>query len=365
MVKFSAWLAGMARKLKPLGTEVVQELEAAWDKPQPDWARQRLTVLRLIAQHELNAEQIAAVQGITRKTVFNYLALVRAGGVARLLTRMHKGGKVPVVRGAVAEELVAKLGEGRFRRAKDAQAWIKKRTRKTLGLSRVYQVLGRLGARLKVPRKAHAKQDHAKTAAFKVELATRLDAVVGAEARAARPVRVWVLDEHRYGLLPVIRRMWGLKGVRILAPYATRYQWGYLHEAIEVDGANQVELLFTPCIDQEVHTLFLQQIGAADPTALHVVIQDQAGFHLPVDDPRVPANVRLLPLPPYSPELNPVERFGDLVKDAVSNRLFPSLTALERRIEAALLPWRNSPALVAQLIGQGWLFEQVNAGALT
>ena len=99
MVKFSAWLAGMARKLKPLGTEVVQELEAAWDKPQPDWARQRLTVLRLIAQHELNAEQIAAVQGITRKTVFNYLALVRAGGVARLLTRVHKGGKVPVVRG--------------------------------------------------------------------------------------------------------------------------------------------------------------------------------------------------------------------------------------------------------------------------
>ena len=47
---------------------------------------------------------------------------------------------------------MAKLGEGRFRRAKDAQAWIKKRTRKTLGLSRVYQVLGRLGARLKVPR---------------------------------------------------------------------------------------------------------------------------------------------------------------------------------------------------------------------
>lgn len=88
-------------------------------------------------------------------------------------------------------------------------------------------------------------------------------------------MRLWVLDEHRYGLLPVIRRVWGLRGVRVHAPYATRYQWGCLHEAMEVDGANRLELLFTPCLDQDVHTLFLQQLGATEPAALHVVIQDQ------------------------------------------------------------------------------------------
>jgi hypothetical protein len=95
------------------------------------------------------------------------------------------------------------------------------------------------------------------------------------------------------------------------------------------------------------------------------VIADQAGFHLRPNDPRVPANVCLISLPPSSPELNPVEKFGDLVKDAVCNRLFPSLQAMERRIEAALQPWRTTPALVAQLIGQGWLWEQGNAGAST
>ncbi len=137
---------------------------------------------------------------------------------------------------------------------------------------------------------------------------------------------------------------------------------------MEVDETNRVELLFTPCIDQDIHALFLTQISQSDPEALHVVIADQVGFHLQSADPRVPANVRLLPLPPYSPELNPVEKFGDLVKDAVCNRLFPSLRALERRIEAALKPWRTllaSRALVAQLIGEGWLREQVNAGAPT
>ena len=50
----------------------------------------------------------------------------------------------------------------------------------------------------------------------------------------------------------------------------------------------------------------LKQIADADPQSLHVVIADQVGFHLSVADPRIPANVRLMPLPPYSPELNPV-----------------------------------------------------------
>jgi hypothetical protein len=113
--------------------------------------------------------------------------------------------------------------------------------------------------------------------------------------------------------------------VRVHAPYATRYPWSYLHEALEVDATNPVELLFTPCIDQDIHALFLTQIGQSDSEALHVVIADQAGFPLRPNDPRVPANVRLISLPPDSPELNPVEKLGDLVKDAVCNRLFPSL----------------------------------------
>ena len=61
-----------------------------------------------------------------------------------------------------------------------------------------------------------------------------LTAVVG--PATTQPVCLWVVDEHRYGLLPVIRRVWGRRGVRVRAPNATGYRWGYLHEALEVDG---------------------------------------------------------------------------------------------------------------------------------
>ena len=350
----------MARTIPELGAQRAAEIEAAWARSQPDWARRRLLVVRLIAQHELTVAEIMRVADVSRQTVFTYRDKVVAEGVAGLLRRRWSGARKPLVRGALAGEFTQLLESGRFRRAKDAQAWLKKRARRTLSVSGVRKVLHKLGGKLKVPRKSHAKKDPAKAQAFKLELPTRLEELAGAGQR----VRLWVLDEHRYGLLPVIRRVWARRGVRVHAPYATRYQWGYLHEAMEVDGAHALELLFTPCIDQDVPGLFLHQVGQTDPQALHVIIQDQAGFHLPDTDARVPANVRLLRLPPYSPELNPVEQLGDLVKDQICNRLYPNLRKLEDRILAALRPWRTTAANVAALIGEGWLPDGANSGVL-
>lgn len=349
----------MARKLQNLGPELVAQIEEAWvRKDLAAWQRKRLLVVRLIAQHRLDAEGIAEAAGVSRASVFNYRDMLVEKGVEGLLRREWAGARKPAVRGAVAEEFGEALEQGKFRQAKDAQAWIAKRTRKRLSVSGAWKVLRRLGGKLKAPRKSHAKKDQAKSDAFRAELAGRLGEVVGTDTRR---VRIWVLDEHRYGLLPVIRRIWGRRGVRVHAPYATKYKWGYLHEAMEVDGDNAAELLFTPAIDQGTHAIFLQQIADSDPEALHIVIQDQAGFHLPVQDPRLPANLRLLPLPPYCPELNPVERLGGLIKAQVCNRLYPTLDRLERHIEAVAKHCLR-PANVASLI-HDWLLDQVNDGA--
>ncbi len=59
--------------------------------------------------------------------------------------------------------------------------------------------------------------------------------------------------------------------------YKTTYQWGYLHEALEVDGEHKVELLFTPMINQDVHAVFLKQISESDPNALHVIVMAKPG----------------------------------------------------------------------------------------
>jgi transposase len=91
-------------------------------------------------------------------------------------------------------------------------------------------------------------------------------------------------------------------------------------------------LLFTPAINQDIHAVFLRQISEIDPGSLHVVVMDQAGFHMKQCDARVPENIRILPLPPYCPELNPAEWFGREVKAPTVNSIYDSLGKLEEHL---------------------------------
>jgi transposase len=318
-------------------------------------------VVRLIAQHEHTVAEIMKIAAVCRQTVFTYRDKVLSDGVKGLLKRDWAGARKPTVRGAVAEEFIEQLGQGKFRQARDAQSWIKKRTRKTLTESGVRKTICRLGGKLKVPCKSHVKKDTKAAEEFRADLSNRLAKAVGTSPD--KPVRIWVLDEHRYGLLPVIRRVWARKGVRVHAPYKTTYQSGYLHEAVEVDGAHRVELLFTPSINQDVHAVFLKQIAESDPDSLHVIVMNQAGFHMKQEDGRVPANIRVLPLPPYCPELNPEEWFGRVVKAPTVNRIYGSLEKLENHLIAVARSW-SEPSKVASLVHQ-WMHDQVNATATT
>jgi transposase len=71
--------------------------------------------------------------------------------------------------------------------------------------------------------------------------------------------------------------------------------------------------------------LHLAEISSAVAPGAHaVLLLDQAGWHMTGKLP-VPANITLLPLPPKSPELNPVENLWQFMRDNwLSNRVFTS-----------------------------------------
>jgi hypothetical protein len=109
----------------------------------------------------------------------------------------------------------------------------------------------------------------------------------------------------RYGLLPVTRRVWSLRGVRPVCPVQPRYEWAYLYGAAEVGGQAHVEFCYCPSVNLQWSHGFLEQLAARDPEATHVVLWDGAGFHPQDGAAGLPDNVRLLPFPPYSPEREP------------------------------------------------------------
>lgn len=323
-------------------------------------SHQRLLALRMAASGQFTAAQIAEQNGVSRRQFFHWVNALKAGGVARLLERDHGGGQPAQVRGGALKELQAGLKTGRWKRAKEIQQWLQQRHKTQLTVQGVYYWLGKLGGVLKVPRKTHAHKDAAASAEFQRTLCTQLKNL---NVAGGRRVRVWVADEHRYGLIPVVRRCWTLRGLRPTTPYQTKYEWSYLYSALEVDGENAAEFACLPGVSLDLSRLFLERLAARDPQAEHVVIWDQAGFHPQPKLHAVPARIHLLPLPPYSPELNPVEVIGDVIKDRIANTLWQTLESLEEALGEELRPIYQSAERVRKLVSHPWLVEQVNATA--
>ena len=171
-------------------------------------------------------------------------------------------------------------------------------------------------------------------------------------------VRIWVEDEHRYGLISFIRRCWTLKGHRCTAPYHTQYEWGYVYAAADV-VTGEVQVLYAPTVSLAWTQVFLEQLIQTDPEASHILIWDQAGYHLKPGEESVPEQLFLLPLPPYCPELNPMEGLWDRVKARLANEVWNTLEKAEAAITEVLQPFWEHRKLVRALLGNGWLTQGV------
>lgn len=172
-------------------------------------------------------------------------------------------------------------------------------------------------------------------------------------------MKIWVAEEARFGLHTQSRRCWALRGQRVVIPQEQRYEWEYVYGAVEV-VTGLAEFQFLPSVSLELSRGFLQQLVASDAAAEPVVIYDQAGFHPRIGDPHLPARLHLLPLPPDSPELNPVEGLWDQVQDVTCNQRFTGLDQLEERLTSALRPFWETPARALSLIHH-WRHSQANA----
>jgi transposase len=139
-----------------------------------------------------------------------------------------------------------------------------------------------------------------------------------------------------------------------------QYEWDYLYGSLEVtDGEAHFCQIYG--VNLEWDRSYLENLAATDPGAVHVIIRDQAGFHLRDGDARLPADVRIIDLPPYSPELNPCEQLRDLVKDRIGNRVFKAIEELREAIKPLLAEWSTDSQWALSLIGRPWLHDQANA----
>ncbi len=149
-------------------------------------------------------------------------------------------------------------------------------------------------------------------------------------------------------------RVWAGTGSRPTAPRALGFASAYLFGAVcPADG--KAAAILMPKANTSAMGLHLREVSwhvADDADA--IMFLDNAAWHS-AKALEVPENLTLLPLPPYSPELNPAERIWHYLRShKLSNRTFEDYTAVLDACEDAWNDFVADPALIRSLCHVDW-----------
>lgn len=116
-----------------------------------------------------------------------------------------------------------------------------------------------------------------------------------------------------------------------------------------------MDSLVLPWVNTETMSMFLTMVSERHENEFVVMVMDQAGWHI-ADALDVPPNMRLVFLPPYSPEINPAEHIWDTLREnAIGNTVFSSLDAADKALSEGLLSLELDPARMQTLTGFDWI----------
>jgi transposase len=149
-------------------------------------------------------------------------------------------------------------------------------------------------------------------------------------------IEVWFQDEARFGQQNTVTRVWAKTGTRPRVVRQRQFISTYLFGAVCPATGQSVGIVM-PRSNTDAMTTHLRWISDSIKPGKHaVVVMDQAGWHttsqLPIFD-----NLTVVFLPPYSPELNPIERVWlQLRQDYLANRCFADYDDI---VDSVCLAW--------------------------
>lgn len=159
------------------------------------------------------------------------------------------------------------------------------------------------------------------------------------------------MDEARFGLKVWHRRRWCPRGFRPPWIHQDKYEWLWLYMAVE-PATGESFCLYLPYLDGQCFEIFLRELNRAYPGEAVVVLDGAPGHRS--GQVSWPEGVEALPLPPYSPELNPVERYFQELRARLSNKIFDTIEQIMEALSEELAPYWQEPSMLASLTGYGW-----------
>jgi hypothetical protein len=132
------------------------------------------------------------------------------------------------------------------------------------------------------------------------------------------------------------------------------HEYTYAYGAVDI-CTGELDSLILPHVNTGCMQLFVNEVSARHPDERIVMVIDGAGWHCS-EALQAPDNIYLLRLPPYAPELNPVEHVWDELREKFfHNRVFDSLDALEDQLALGLNTLELDPDRVNSIVSWPWI----------
>ena len=166
-------------------------------------------------------------------------------------------------------------------------------------------------------------------------------------------------DEARFGRINDVRQCWAPKPIRPLCKAMLTHEYTYAYAAVE-PATGTMDALILPQVNTYCMQIFLDTVAARHPGERIVMVMHGAGWHSS-KHLIAPPNMRLLPLPPYAPELNPIEHIWDELREkCFHNKVFNSINALEDDLAMGLLAMENTPSVIQSIALWPWIIDALS-----
>jgi len=168
-------------------------------------------------------------------------------------------------------------------------------------------------------------------------------------------VEVWFQDEARFGQQNTTTRLWAPRGTRPRAVRQQQFDYAYLFGSV-CPSRGIGEAIVVPWVNKEIMIEHLRQISSVTEKDRHVVvIMDGAGWH--TDDIANPfENISIIKLPPYSPELNPIEQVWSWLRQrCLANQSFRDYDDIVDKVCAAWNQFLQCTQRVKKMCSRQWI----------
>jgi len=323
------------------------------------WPRVQAVIL---ARQGDTAPEIARALGFSRRAIQAWVAAYNRGGLEALPNRPHPG-RAPLLSRDQEVRLLERIdapprpedGVCELRGA-DIRRILEKEFEARYSQSGVYKLLHRLDYNDLMPRPQHPDSSPEAQEFFKEIVGEHIAAI--AEQHPEDVLQVWHQDEARFGQQGTLTRVWARRGSRPRRRRQNGRESLYVLTATCAASGAAFGLVM-PALNTAVVNQFLQEFSRQLAPGVHaVLLWDNAPYHVS-GDLVVPANVSLIGLLPYSPELNPVENLWHYLRaHHWSNRVYADYEAL---LEAATEAWRQvclDPEKIRSICAAPYLAER-------